>query len=270
MIINMTGGGSGGAALNFDVVWYATESELLAATPKANTIGIISTTEMTGWIIDANQPENMTDGMVWLQVGTESAAEFNALKKNGLQVYPLFAKQYISGELVYKPSKIYQNNEWVDLVTYLFRYGKQSYTWKAIGKRSSSASNNTAKAPTATTNADGSVTLKMTGGTSTMQNRGGYICEQSVDLTNITSITVKADLTPTGGFEFGVYILPLNATYYNEAVARAICYTDSGVVNELSVDLSQFKLSGHYDIFVATYASASQTLTAVIKEVLVQ
>ena len=81
MIINMVGGG-GGAALNFDVVRYATESELLAATPKANSIGIISTTEMTGWIIDANQPENMTNGMVWLSVGTESTVEFNALKKN--------------------------------------------------------------------------------------------------------------------------------------------------------------------------------------------
>ena len=104
------GGGSGG--LNFKVVGYATESELLAATPKANTIGIISTTEMTGWIIDANQPENMTNGMVWLSVGTESTVEFNALKKNALQVYPLAAKQMVSGALVNVVAMSYQNGKW--------------------------------------------------------------------------------------------------------------------------------------------------------------
>lgn len=115
MIINMIGGGSGGAALNFDVVRYATESELLAATPKANTIGIISTTEMTGWIIDANQPENMTNGMVWLSVGTESTVEFNALKKNALQVYLLSAKQMVSGALMNVAAMIYQDGEWNEL-----------------------------------------------------------------------------------------------------------------------------------------------------------
>lgn len=126
MIINMAGGG-GGAALNFDVVRYATESELLAATPKENTIGIISTTEMTGWIIDVNQPENMTNGMVWISAGTASAVEFNALKKNGIQVYPLSAKQYINGEWVNKVAKSYQGGAWVEWVRviYLFNNGDQ-------------------------------------------------------------------------------------------------------------------------------------------------
>ena len=102
-----------------------------------------------------------------------------------------------------------------------------------------------------------------------MQNRGGYICEQSIDLTNVTSITLKFDLTPTGGFEFGLYILPLSVTIYGDTfAARAWCRDATGVVNELTADVSE--LSGYYDIFIATYASASQTLTAVIKEVLAQ
>ena len=130
MIINMIGGGSGGAALNFDVVRYATESALLAETPKENTIGIISTTEMTGWIIDANQPENMTNGMVWLSINTESPVEFNALKKNALQVYLMSAKQMISGVLVDVPAKIYQGNMWVSLWDgELFDNGNQ---WETI------------------------------------------------------------------------------------------------------------------------------------------
>lgn len=118
-------GGGSGNALNFNVKRYATEAKLLADTPKENTIGIISTTEMTGWIIDAKQPDNLTEGMVWILAGTDSSVEFNALKKNGIQVYPLSAKQYVSGTLVDKTTKIYQGGEWVDWFVYLFSYGDE-------------------------------------------------------------------------------------------------------------------------------------------------
>lgn len=125
MAIGKTNAGGGGTSLNFDVKRYSTKAELLAATSKENTIGIISEHEMTGWIIDFNQPEELTEGMVWIPVGTYSAVEFNALKKNTIQVYPLSAKQMVSGALVNVEAMSYQGGEWVEWITYLYREGNQ-------------------------------------------------------------------------------------------------------------------------------------------------
>lgn len=106
------GPGGGGASLNFAVKAYSSEAELLAAVPKENTIGIITTTPITSWFFDAVEPETVADGMVWFPTGTSGAVEFNALKKNGIQVYPLSAKQYAGGAWQHKPAMVYQKNGW--------------------------------------------------------------------------------------------------------------------------------------------------------------
>lgn len=119
------GGGSGGG-LNFKVVAYSTESNLLSAKPKENTIGVITTNEITGWTFSATAPNRPVNGMVWFSTGTSSGAEFNALKKNAIQVYPTAAKQYVSGNWVDKTAKSYQSGAWRDwlIQTYIFKSGK--------------------------------------------------------------------------------------------------------------------------------------------------
>lgn len=119
MIINMTGGG-GGAALNFKVVPGLTQP----GTASDNTIWV-KTEQIGYWYFSATQPEGLQEWDVWFQTGTESKMEFNALRKNGLQVYPLIAKQMISGSLVGVDAMSYQGGQWVDLVTYLYKDGKQ-------------------------------------------------------------------------------------------------------------------------------------------------
>lgn len=120
MIFNVSGGG--GAALNFRVLAYATEEELLAATPNENAIGIITDTPIKSWLFSATEPSPAEPGMVWISTGNSSAAAFNALKKNGIQVYPLLAKQYVGGAWVDKTAKIYQGGEWEQLLTELYLY----------------------------------------------------------------------------------------------------------------------------------------------------
>jgi hypothetical protein len=113
MILNMSGGGAG---LNFKVVGgTGTPSN-----PKENTIWVNTNVEITSWIFSATQPTG-SNGMVWFYTGTTSAAEFNALKKNGMTVYPLYAKQYDSGAWVDKSAKSYQGGEWVEWVIYIFK-----------------------------------------------------------------------------------------------------------------------------------------------------
>lgn len=111
------GGGSGG--LNFKVVGYATKAELLADTPKENTIGIITTNKITGWMFAAADPAEPVEGMVYITTGKESGIAFNALKKNGIMVYPLSAKQYVNDALVDVTAMSYQDGEWREWVTYI-------------------------------------------------------------------------------------------------------------------------------------------------------
>lgn len=125
-------GGAGGASLNFKVVPGLTQPGAAAE----NTIWV-KTERLTGWYFAATQPENMQEGEVWFPTGTESAVEFNALKKNGIQVYPLSAKQLTGGVLVDVEAMSYQGGEWNGWITYLYNAGDECESitggWSADG-----------------------------------------------------------------------------------------------------------------------------------------
>lgn len=98
---------STGVELNFEVVPNPQPS-----VAKENTIWV-DTDRINNYYFSATQPEGMVDYDVWFHVGTSSTVEFNALKKGGIQVYPLSAKQMVSGALVNKTAMSYQNGAWV-------------------------------------------------------------------------------------------------------------------------------------------------------------
>lgn len=104
-------GFGGGSRLNFKVVAGLTQP----GSATENTIWV-KTEKMTGWIIDANQPEELTEGMVWILTGDKSEVAFDALKKNGLQVYPLAVKQMVAGALIDLSAMSYQSGEWVEWI----------------------------------------------------------------------------------------------------------------------------------------------------------
>lgn len=103
------GAGGGGASLNFKVV-----GNPQPASPEENTIWIDTDIPIAGYYFSATQPEEAVEGMVWITTGTYSPVAFNALKKNGITVYPISAKQYVSGAWVTVSAKSYQNGAWVD------------------------------------------------------------------------------------------------------------------------------------------------------------
>lgn len=113
-MIGRTNGGSGGASLNFKIVAYTDENSLLQATPPENTIGVITGAKITSWTFSVEAPADPVDGMLWIQTGTASAVAFNAVKKNGIEVYPISAKQGTGTSWVDVTCKSYQNGEWAD------------------------------------------------------------------------------------------------------------------------------------------------------------
>jgi len=119
--VALEGFGGGGAALNFKVVGSTTEP----VNPKENMIWVNTDQKITSWFLFVTEPENPDEGMIWITIGTSGSAKFNALKKNGIQVYPLLAKQYISGAWVSRTAKSYHGGQWVDWMQYLYNAGNK-------------------------------------------------------------------------------------------------------------------------------------------------
>lgn len=70
----------------------------------------------------------LENGVVWFATGAGSNTEFEALKKNGIMVYPLSAKLYSGGAWSNKSAKIYQGGEWTDFWDgYLYYWGSAAY-----------------------------------------------------------------------------------------------------------------------------------------------
>ena len=128
MIFNMIGGGgisaSGNADLNFSVARY-NSADVLPESAEENTVAIITEHEITNWFFSSSEPSMPEEGEtpVWVGVGISSNAAFNALKENGIFVYPISAKQYINGDWMPVDIQVYQNGEWKLLELTLYRNG---------------------------------------------------------------------------------------------------------------------------------------------------
>lgn len=121
--------GGGSAGLNFKVVGGTSQP----SSPSENTIWINTDVPVSGYIFSATEPEETSDGIVWIYTGTQSDAEFNALKKNGIKVYPISSKQRVSGAWVDKTAKSYQNGAWRDWVRHNVLYESGDENEKVTG-----------------------------------------------------------------------------------------------------------------------------------------
>lgn len=111
--------GFGGNPLNFRVV-----GNPQPASPRENTIWLDTDVKITGYSFSAAQPEEPEEGMVYITTHSASAVEFNALKKNSIQVYPVCAHQYVGGVWVMKEAYLYNGTEWEHLRLYFVKDGE--------------------------------------------------------------------------------------------------------------------------------------------------
>ena len=251
MIINMTGGG-GGAPLNFEVVGNPQPDN-----PKENTIWINTDVKITSRVFSATAPEKTTEGMVWIFTGAYSDVEFNALKKDVIQVYPLSAKQYVGGAWVNVTAMSYQGGEWKTWILRLFDYGKQPYKWQA--RSWSMVKDVTAITPSVTKNTDGSVKISVT--VNSAVGSGAYELVEDFDITNVKTLTADID----GGF---LCVVQRNAQYFRE---NAVAWTAvSG--GKAALDVSG--IEGKHDIVIGinrnVYNSGAGTTTVTFKSLTAQ
>jgi len=236
--------GGGGAELNFRVVGGMAQPE----NPKENTIWVNTPTAISEYVFSAAQPSSPSSGMVWIFTGMSSAAEFNALKENGIQVYPISAKQYNGESWDVRVAKSYQGGKWVDWFLDLYKNGDEFERITGGWKTSSMtvSSNYSATAPTIT-KTDSYIRMSYnTGGL----RSGGIELVHDVDLSAFNQIELEYSFTSGLNFALYLYIVPRNTTIVNDSyLAKATIAGEPTGVHQLGV--LPFNVTGAYNIFVA-------------------
>lgn len=261
--VPLHGFGSGGAPLNFKIVSYATQETLLAARPAENTIGIVTTVKIPSWLFSPSEPSSAEPGMVWIKTGGSGPREINALKKNGIIIYPLSASQYVGGTWESVTAMSYQRGKWETWITYLYNHGDEcthlTGGWTATALKSSQHTTVSAKAPTITRNGDSIKAAVSSGG-------GVFHCEDKIDLTDFNTLTIRGTFTRTGEQsrnlmagcwkEFG--------SYYDDGngVADAYAKLEGSSGTELVVDVST--LSGFYIVGIGITSSTAEVTEALL------
>lgn len=229
-MVSAIGAISTGVELNFDVVGGTSQP----SNPKENMIWVNTSTKITSYIFSATKPTGSA-GMVWISTGTSSPVEFNALRKNGIQVYPISAKQYISGKWVDKTALSYQNGKWVDWFTYIVKDGASLVAF-----------NSDLRSNHMTTLTKMSEYLKVVLSDS---RTGGPVTNDKIDITNVKTIYLDVDVKAIAldGVSVGIFSakgLNSGTEIRNAAVAQQL--TNKTGRQVLKCEVEQY--SGKYYI----------------------
>jgi hypothetical protein len=212
-----SGGGTGNAA---ELTIYGGTTRPAKATQ--NTIWIDTDVEITSYVLSSKEPETPAEGMAWIKIGnSKGSIQANApVGDNWITVYPITAKQYISGEWVNKTAKSYQNAQWVDWLVRIVP--NNSFTWSVF----------TPSRGNVVINEDGTVAVT---GTSTNYHGIGYTNE-AFDLTGFNKM--KITYTATNGYtasKIGVAKVKSDDSYTAFAASIALKKTTTPVSEVLDI-----------------------------------
>lgn len=182
------------------------------------------------------------EGSVWVFTGKYSTAEFNALKKNGVTVYPVYAYQYVDGAWEKKDAVSWQNGEWKEWAWFLYPSELEYVKYAGANVK---------------VTVDGDVVNFVPSQSSNSNWTFGF--KVPIDVTDKHFFRATINLTKgvQSGYS-GIAICSKLPTTYNLTNIVASHYADSLGVTELEIPLSS--LTGTYYICArSTYATGSIT-----------
>lgn len=185
-------GGGGGAELNFKIVGNPQPDSA-----SENTIWIDADTEITSWIFSATEPETPSEGMVWIATGTASTVAFNTLKKNGVMVYPLSAKQYSGGAWVSRTARSRMDDQWAEWFVWngqLYQNGNE-FTNETGGWYAANEASLTESTIASVARNEDNMVLTVTGG----RKSAMLASRKPIDLTDFDLVTFEGLLHPGTG-----------------------------------------------------------------------
>ena len=186
------------------------------------------------------------EGMVWIKTGNSSPVEFNALKKNGIQVYPHSAKQYVGGTWVDKTAKTYLGGEWCEWIPAgaLFWQGNQ-FDSLTGGWYSGNVF------------ADAAGTFTTNGGMLNVAHTNGGYSSNAVRCTNKISLSgasaLKCNVASMSGTHDG-FKLCVSTSNFEPVDATAVANISK--TGETALDVSG--LTGSYYVYIFSYTSSTK------------
>ena len=247
-----------GMELNFRVLGGTT-----APTALDNDIWINTDIVISGWAFSASEP-TPSEGMVWITTGLASNAPFNALPENQIVVYPISAKQYVSGEWVSKGALSYQNGKWVDWVSgVLFDNGTDNTEmtggWKSYAFSAGSGYTAVTEDISVST-----VGLTVVLDTSTSNNHSTFVGPvnkfnlSEYNLLKMTFSEAVASVSGGGAVEARVY-----SDEGLSAVASApVLSTDGNFTSEVEIDVSELSGEHYIGFFMWKWSDKNRTVRA--------
>lgn len=218
------GGGGAAASLNFKVVGGTSRP----SSPGENTVWVNTDTAVSSWVLSPVEPE-AAEGLVWISMGSASAAAFNALKKNGIMIYPIAAKQYVDGAWANKAAEIYRNGAWQSFSTeavYLYNSGDTcddvtgGYSAVALAAASSDAE----KVAPAVTYGESSMVIMPSKASKAGNYRGGIVrTNNKIDCSGYSTLTFEGT---TEGIGLGTGKLSLWSEIGAHQVENRVKYAD--------------------------------------------
>lgn len=255
-----TGGGGG---LNFKVVGGTTAP----SNPKENMIWVNTSTKITSYIFSATQP-TAASGRVWFSTSTSSPVEFNALKKNVIQVYPISAKQYVNGEWLDVNGMIRQEGEWKYLVVpaiILMQNGSVTDEYGSFGnpnRYTYSSTHHGRRTFTLATDNE-KATLKWThySGSEAFDSSYAYF-ENKIDLTDVKNIKLNIGELALGGLQdYNLCVITKIGDNINNYEIASKTLEEN---KENTLDVSA--VSGSYYLCIKMYSKNTEATSVEIKD----
>lgn len=251
--------GTAGNALDFRVIAYATQADLLADSPKDKTVGVITTTAITGWILSREEPETAAEGTVWILLTEKSVASFDLLKRNSVPIHPFMVRQRKNGIWLDVPAMSRKYGVWMPWWDgYLYHQGNTcdlvTEGWKAYAYVPYD-SGSSAYAPTLTLQTD---TMKVVLSKPTSGYRGGAVfTEKAVDVSAYRKLKIRvwslSELT-AGTVNIGLASTKENG--YTQIAAAEITR-----MGDVTLDLTNITGEYYVCLRIGGVSSAGSTVT---------
>lgn len=231
-------------------------------TPSANvtsvrlswrTFGLEALVEFVG---SEERTDTSAEGAVWISTGTNSSTAFNALKKNNITVYPLSAKQCVSGVWNAMDAKTYQNGAWAEWIPVgaLYWHGNEctditgGWTSKAWKLQSDATTNG--QTFEIARNSDHLMFTK-TGDIGAVM-----YAAKSIDLTNVKTIHFKGEMSMASRANWVAFHVwtNMNGDYWATNSVATVNTSTSEAIQEFALDVSA--LTGNHFLGFGIYSEA--------------
>ena len=104
------GSGGSGGGLSFQVIGNPKPKN-----PVEGVVWVNTDIDITGYFLSAEQPENLTEGNLWIKISDSSNVEIGTpLGKDYITIMLDSVSQYVDGNWVSAEAKSFQNGVWVD------------------------------------------------------------------------------------------------------------------------------------------------------------